>query len=221
MKCKYLLFGGGSDMAVSFAKSHSFETILLDEHECDVRYYKEVEFMMKKYQAETVINFAGYSHVSALKNGFPRYAKEITTNLIGSFNIAKAAVDNKINMLIFIASVAGLYGKAEHAGYSASKAGVISLVRSLGMEKYNAFAISPGRVNTKMREHDYPGEDKRTRLTCDQITEVIDDCLKGKYQPGDNIIIRKIGYDTFLRIDRGEPWKEYLNIQPIGTPKTI
>jgi NAD(P)-dependent dehydrogenase (short-subunit alcohol dehydrogenase family) len=147
---------------------------------------------------------------------------EIRTNLLGSFHVAKATAEETPNaIMIFIASVAGMYGKAEHSGYSASKKGVISLVQSLGMEGYNAYAISPGRVNTKMREHDYPGEDVRTRLTTQEIADVVREIIEGCHQPGDNLIIRKKGFETLRLTDRGEPWKEYLNVQPIGTPKEI
>jgi len=70
------------------------------------------------------------------------------------------------------------------------------------MEGHDAYAISPGRVDTPMRERDYPGEDPRTRLTPQQIGGVVADILAGEYEPGDNIIIRKIRFDTFLRVDK-------------------
>ena len=89
------------------------------------------------------------------------------------------------------------------------------------MEGHNAYSISPGRVDTKMREKDFPGEDKRTRLTTLQVAEVVRDCVNGRYEPGDNVIVRKRGFRSLKRIDKGQPWKVYLNVQPIGTPKTI
>ena len=123
--------------------------------------------------------------------------------------------------MIFIASVAGMYGKPEHSGYSASKSGVISFVQSLGFEGYDAYSISPGRVDTKMRENDFPGEDKRTRLSTLQVAEIVKECIDGKYKPGDNVIIRKRGFRKLKRVDQGQPWKKYLNVQPLGTPKII
>jgi NAD(P)-dependent dehydrogenase (short-subunit alcohol dehydrogenase family) len=114
-----------------------------------------------------------------------------------------------------------MYGKPEHSGYSASKSGVISFVQSLGLEGYNAYSISPGRVDTKLREKDYPGEDRRTRLTTLQVAEIVKECIDQKYTPGDNIIIRKRGFRKLKRVDQGQPWKVYLNVQPLGTPKTI
>ena len=105
--------------------------------------------------------------------------------------------------------------------YCASKGGTISLVQSLAFEGYDAYSISPGRVDTKMREMDYPGEDPRTRLTTHATASVIFDCINGRYEPGDNIIYRKRGFRTLRRIDKGQPWKKYLNVQPYGTPKEI
>lgn len=221
MTCKVLLFGGDSDMARKFYGRNPEGTVVLEERDCDVRRYDWVLSSIKKHHPQAVINFAGVSYVREFSNPIQRYSSEINVNLVGSFHIAHAAVLCRVRTMVFIASVAGLYGKAEHAGYSASKAGVRSLVQSLGMEKYNAYSISPGRVDTKMREHDYPGEDVKTRLTCAEISGVIEDCLKGKYESGDNIIIRKKGYETLMYVDKGAPWKEYLNVQPIGTPKTI
>ena len=185
---------------------------------CDVRNYRRVWLSLQDLLPETVIVTAGVSLPATIAESSPTlWAHEISVNLIGSYNVAKAAVDVGARTLIFIASVAGMYGKPNHSGYSASKGGVISLVQSLAMEGHNAYAISPGRVDTKMREKDYPGEDPRTRLHPTQVGEVVKDILAGKYDPGDNIIVRKIGFDTFTRIDKGEPWKAYLRV---GEPVT-
>ena len=126
--------------------------------------------------------------------------------------MAKASVNNGVKNMIFFASVAGLYGKPEHSGYSASKAGVISLVQSLGMEGYNAYAISAGRVHTKMREKDFPNEDPKTRLLPQSVGRVIKEILSGKYTPGNNVIIRKRGYRILRRVDKGSGWSEYLRV---------
>jgi hypothetical protein len=72
-----------------------------------------------------------------------------------------------------------------------------------------------------MREKDYPGEDRRTRLSTLQVAEIIKECIDGKYEPGDNIVIRKKGFTKLKRVDQGQPWKKYLNVQPLGAPKLI
>jgi len=214
-----VVFGGGSDIARAVKELYP-DTRLVPKSECDVRdhyHYRYIPYwIISEFinPGDDVLNCAGISLVGDVKNSYFDWIDEIETNLIGSYNVARAAVEKNAAAMVFIASVAGLYGKPNHSGYCASKAGVISLVQSLAMEGYNAYCISPGRVDTKMRERDYPGEDRRTRLTTKQVAREILKCVGGKYRPGDNVIIRKIGHKTYHKIDRGEPWKTYLNVKP-------
>ena len=169
-----LIFGGG-DMAEGIADFLP-DCKILEKTDVDVRDEKQIALAFVNYHPDVVINCAGVSYVQPIKRAVSiAWEDEIETNLIGSYHIAKFSVAIGVKKIIFIASVAGKYGKAEHSGYCASKAGVISLIQSLAMEGYNAYAISPGRVDTKMRERDYPGEDVLTRLTTKQIAQVVRD----------------------------------------------
>ncbi len=216
-----ILIFGRSDIGEGIRQLYP-DTTNVSKEECDVRDYNAICIALEKYKPDVIVNCAGISHVQIVKDSSINYwREEINVNLIGSYLIARASIEWNVRVMIFIASVAGMYGKPEHSGYSASKSGVISLVQSLGLEGYKAYSVSPGRVDTKMREHDYPGEDKRTRLSTLQVAEVVRGCIDGKYEPGDNIIIRKRGFIKLNRIDRGQPWKKYLNVQPLGAPKLI
>jgi len=218
---KILIFGK-SDIGEGIKQLYP-DTVNVPKEECDVRDALQVRDTLKKYNPDVIVNCAGISHVQVVKDSnIDHWKEEIDVNLVGSFIVARESVSlNLFRPMIFIASVAGMYGKPEHSGYSASKSGVISFVQSLGLEGYNAYSISPGRVDTKMRENDYPGEDKRTRLSTLQVAEVVKECIDGKYEPGDNIIIRKRGFTKLKRVDKGQPWKKYLNVQPLGAPKLI
>ena len=218
---KILIFGK-SDIGEGLKKLYP-DTVNVPKEECDVRSVAQVRDTLKKYNPDVIVNCAGISHVQVVKgSNIDHWKEEIEVNLVGSYNIARESVSlNLFRPMIFIASVAGMYGKPEHSGYSASKSGVISFVQSLGLEGYNAYSISPGRVDTKMREHDYPGEDKRTRLSTLQVGEIVKECIDGKYEPGDNIVIRKRGFTKLKRVDKGQPWKKYFNVQPLGAPKLI
>ena len=217
---KVLIFGK-SDIGEGIKQLYP-DTVNIPKEECDVRDALQVRNTLKKYKPDVIVNCAGISHVQVVKDSNIDYWKEeIDVNLVGSFIVARESINSGVKTMIFIASVAGMYGKPEHSGYSASKSGVISFVQSLGFEGYKAYSVSPGRVDTKMRENDYPGEDKRTRLSTLQVAEVVKECIDGKYEPGDNIIIRKKGFTKLKRVDKGQPWKKYLNVQPLGAPKLI
>ena len=217
---KVLIFGK-SDIGEGIKQLY-LDTVNIPKEECDVRDALQVRNTLEKYKPDVIVNCAGISHVQVVKNSNIDYWKEeIDVNLTGSFIVARESINAGVKTMIFIASVAGMYGKPEHSGYSASKSGVISFVQSLGFEGYDAYSISPGRVDTKMRENDFPGEDKRTRLSTLQVAEIVKECIDGKYKPGDNVIIRKRGFRKLKRVDQGQPWKKYLNVQPLGTPKII
>ena len=217
---KVLVFGK-SDIGEGIKQLY-LDTVNIPKEECDVRDALQVRSTLEKYKPDVIVNCAGISHVQVVKDSNIDYWKEeIDVNLTGSFIVARESINAGVKTMIFIASVAGMYGKPEHSGYSASKSGVISFVQSLGFEGYDAYSISPGRVDTKMRENDFPGEDKRTRLSTLQVAEIVKECVDGKYKPGDNVIIRKRGFRKLKRVDQGQPWKKYLNVQPLGTPKTI
>jgi len=199
------------------------EYVRLGKNVCDVRVPDQVRNAINTYRPDAVINLAGVSHVEFVVEASHcgDWYDEIYTNLFGAYVVSKYALEaNPFCIVIQIGSVAGKYGKPQHSGYCASKAGVISLVQSLGKDGYEAYAISPGRVDTKMREHDYPGEDKRTRLTPKDIARVVLQITCGKYRPGDNLIIRKKGFRTLRRVDRGQPWQTYLNVRPLAPGET-
>lgn len=210
---KALIFGGGSDMVPDIARLFD-DFVLLTQGRCDVTDFEEVSKFVNDSRPDIVINLAGVSNLQPVKeSNISAWQEELAVNLFGSYVVAKATVEyNPSTIMIFIGSVAGKYGKKDHSGYCASKAGVISLVQSLDQEGYNAYCISPGRVNTKMRERDFPGERVETRLKTSEIAKVVKEILDGKHKPGDNVIIRKRGTRTLRRVDRGEPWKSYLNV---------
>lgn len=216
---KILVFGGGSDIAKEI-KILEKDTILVDHNDCDIIRQDSVDHFILTYKPEVVINCAGTLMAGPIRDQkLADWRDQIDVNLLGSFNVAQASVKNKVKTIILIGSIAGLYGKAGNSAYSASKAGVVSLVQSLGMEGINAYCISPGGVDTKMREKAHPGEGKKTRLSTKDIVDVMLDCVNEKYKPGDNVIIRKVGHRKIIKVDKGQPWREYLGIRLNGASK--
>ncbi len=93
-----------------------------------------------------------------------RFATTVRVNLIGSFNIAKAAAnlmqgndanaDGERGAVVFTASIAAWEGQIGQAAYSASKGGVIGMVLPLAREftriGVRVMAIAPGVFHTPM-----------------------------------------------------------------------
>jgi 3-oxoacyl-[acyl-carrier protein] reductase len=84
----------------------------------------------------------------------------IQTNLVGTFHTCRAVLPEMLRgrwgRIINIVSPAGLIGSAGQTAYSASKAGVIGLTRSLALEcgrrKVTVNALSPGFMKTELTE---------------------------------------------------------------------
>lgn len=82
----------------------------------------------------------------------------IDTNLTGAFRVVKRASKGMIRLrrgrVVLISSVVGLYGSPGQINYSASKAGLIgmarSLTRELGSRGITANVVAPGFIDTDM-----------------------------------------------------------------------
>ncbi|MBS1252284.1 MAG: 3-oxoacyl-[acyl-carrier-protein] reductase FabG [Anaerolineales bacterium] len=82
----------------------------------------------------------------------------LDTNLKGAYNVTKAAVrpmmKQRRGRIVNITSVAGVAGNPGQANYSAAKAGLIGLTKSiakeLGARKITANAVAPGYVPTDL-----------------------------------------------------------------------
>lgn len=86
------------------------------------------------------------------------FDRVIRVNLKGTFNYLRAAgllfKETGAGAIVAVASVNGLRGKAGQANYAASKAGVVSLVRTAAIEfarfGVRVNAVAPGFTQTPM-----------------------------------------------------------------------
>lgn len=84
----------------------------------------------------------------------------IDTNLTGAFRVVRRAstamIRRRSGRIVLIASVVGLYGGAGQTNYSASKAGLVGMARSitreLGGRGITANVVAPGFIDTAMTQ---------------------------------------------------------------------
>lgn len=107
-----------------------------------------------------VVNNAGIApNIMALDVSEADWTSVIETNLTGVFRVAQAAGRRMVaakqgGSIINVASILGLGGFPALAGYTATKAGVINLTRTLAIEwaryKIRVNALAPGYIATEM-----------------------------------------------------------------------
>ncbi len=133
---------------------------------CNVADYAACEQMMKdvieKYgKVDILVNNAGITRDNlVMRMSEADYDAVLNTNLKGAFNTIKHLyrnfVKNKSGKIINISSVAGVIGNPGQANYSASKAGLIGLTKSvareLGSRGICVNAVAPGFIETEMTQ---------------------------------------------------------------------
>lgn len=189
-----LITGGKGDIARSIIDHLKDDYVILSpgKDELDVRNRKDIkDFFDKNPNIDIVINNAGSIHPKTVKESDPdAWIKDIEVNLIGVYLIVYYALKNNENTIIInITSTAGYAHYKDWSSYCASKAGAITLTKSLASDGVKAFSISAGAVDTKFRNNFDIENDNM--LKPEQIATVVKDIIDGKYSSGDDIFIRK------------------------------
>tara|TARA_B100001057_G_scaffold373696_1_gene378152 strand:+ start:1016 stop:1753 length:738 start_codon:yes stop_codon:yes gene_type:complete len=110
---------------------------------------------------DCIVNNAGITQDNlAIRMSLEEWEKVINTNLTSTFLISKFAIKkmlkNKSGKIVNITSVVGHTGNLGQANYTASKAGIIAMSKSLAIEyakkNININCISPGFIKTAMTD---------------------------------------------------------------------
>tara|TARA_Y100000992_G_scaffold60384_1_gene36931 strand:- start:254 stop:988 length:735 start_codon:yes stop_codon:yes gene_type:complete len=110
---------------------------------------------------DCIVNNAGITQDNlAIRMSLEEWQKVIDINLTSTFLLSKYAIKkmlkNKKGKIINITSVVGHTGNLGQANYTASKAGIVAMSKSLALEyakkNININCISPGFIKTSMTE---------------------------------------------------------------------
>lgn len=130
----------------------------------DVSVFADCENMTKQViekfeRIDVLVNNAGITKdMLFIRMKEEDFKQVIDVNLMGTFNMTKNVsqymVKQRSGRIINISSIVGIHGNAGQANYSASKAGIIGLTKSLAKELAGrnilVNAIAPGFIETDM-----------------------------------------------------------------------
>lgn len=119
-----------------------------------------VKTVLEKYKrVDILVNNAGVTKDNLImRMSEEDYDAVLDTNLKGTFNmirhLSRSFIKQRSGKIINIASVSGVLGNAGQTNYSASKAGIIGLTKSVARELasrgINVNAVAPGFIDTDM-----------------------------------------------------------------------
>lgn len=164
----------GFCVVINFVSNESAASLVLDEcnkissdnmiYKADVSNFSECENMvnavLERYgRIDVLVNNAGITKdMLMLKMTTLDFTEVIDKNLLSAFNMTKCVTKQmfkqRTGSIINITSVAGVSGNIGQANYSASKAGLIGLTKSLskefGARNITVNAVAPGFIKTDM-----------------------------------------------------------------------
>lgn len=154
---------GAADEVVNLIRAKGVKATAIQS---DVRSLAEaqsaIDAVVKEYQRiDILVNNAGITRDNLImRMNEEEWDSVININLKGTFNFCKAACRQMLGQregkIINIASIVGVIGNAGQVNYSASKAGVIGLTKTLAKEfasrNIQVNAIAPGFIDTDMTQ---------------------------------------------------------------------
>lgn len=120
------------------------------------------EILAKYKKVDILVNNAGVTKDNLImRMSEEDYDAVLDTNLKGAFNmirhLSRSLIKQRSGKIINISSVSGVLGNAGQANYSASKAGLIGLTKSVARELasrgINVNAVAPGFIDTDMTKN--------------------------------------------------------------------
>lgn len=147
-----------------------------------------------------LVNNAGYTNPVPLQQvDFADFERTMAVNLYGPFTLVQDLLHlgNRFDLIVNVASTAGITGRSGWLTYSASKAAVINMSQvmreELAIYGTRVVCISPGRTATALRRVLAPDEDPTTIMQPSHVAEVIEMLASpvGRFIDSENLVVRQ------------------------------
>lgn len=161
-----VIYAGSDEKADEVVKEALSFGVKAEKFKCNVASFDECKETVSKIKdifggVDILVNNAGVTRdklILQLKEA--DYDDVLDVNLKGAFNMIKHCapllIKKRYGKIINISSIAGIIGNAGQSNYSASKAGIIGLTKSIARELASrnicCNAIAPGFIKTDMTE---------------------------------------------------------------------
>jgi 3-oxoacyl-[acyl-carrier protein] reductase len=150
-------------------------------------------------KVDILINNAGYTAPMAIHQiDFGDFERTIGVNLYAPFTIVQSLLHNgnTFELIVNVASTAGINGRSGWLTYSSSKAALITMSEvmkeELAIYGTRVVCISPGRCATDLRRTLAPEEDPSTIMQPEHVARVIAMLASdvGRFVDSQNLVVR-------------------------------
>lgn len=122
-----------------------------------------------------------------------RLQEVLRVNLETMFLLSQYSVRHALEAVVNMSSRPTLDKYHSWSLYTLTKQGIITITQAAAEEgKQKHYAICPSRVDTQFRDEVFPDEDKSTRLSPEQVADVIVTLFNGKNPSGSHYWIKQI-----------------------------
>jgi 3-oxoacyl-[acyl-carrier protein] reductase len=148
---------------------------------------------------DVLVNNAGYTSPAPIHEiEFADFERTINVNLYAPFVIVQSLLHlgNQFDLVLNVASTAGITGRSGWLAYSSSKAAVIAMSQvmkeELAIYGTRVVCISPGRCATALRAKLAPDEDPTTIMQPEDVAGVIEMLASeaGRFVDSQNLVVR-------------------------------
>ncbi len=159
------VLGTGTNLEKLNLLKNEFPSLLTEQFDIS-KHEKIEEFIEKVFSSlgglDILVNNAGITKDNlSLRMKSEEWQKVIDINLTSTFYLCKSAIKkmlkNKFGRIVNITSIVGHTGNVGQGNYSASKAGVVAMSKSLAIEyakkNITVNCVSPGFIKTNMTDN--------------------------------------------------------------------